>query len=203
MIISHKHKFIFIKTRKTAGTSIEAYLSPLCGDADIFTPIKPHVSPHLPRNHEGFFNHIPAHKVRDALGQDIWDSYFKFCVERNPWDKMASFYHFINKFRYSGELSLEQFFESKYSCSDVDKYTEPTNHKNIMVDKIIRYEELKGGLHEVFDRLEIPFNGNLGIYAKSEFRDDRRHYTEFFNKEQLNHIQNEFSREIDLHGYQL
>ena len=28
--ISHKHKFIFLKTTKTAGTSVEAYLQPLC-----------------------------------------------------------------------------------------------------------------------------------------------------------------------------
>jgi len=39
MIISHKHKFIFIKTRKTAGTSIEIFLSQFCGKADILTPI--------------------------------------------------------------------------------------------------------------------------------------------------------------------
>lgn len=38
MIISHKHNFIFIKTAKTAGSSIEAYLSPFCGESDIVTP---------------------------------------------------------------------------------------------------------------------------------------------------------------------
>ena len=39
MIISHEHKFIFLKTRKTAGTSIELALSQLCGPDDIITPI--------------------------------------------------------------------------------------------------------------------------------------------------------------------
>ena len=39
MIISHKHKFIFIKLRKTAGTSMEIALSSLCKGEDIITPI--------------------------------------------------------------------------------------------------------------------------------------------------------------------
>jgi hypothetical protein len=30
MIVSHEHKFIFLKTKKTAGTSIELALSALC-----------------------------------------------------------------------------------------------------------------------------------------------------------------------------
>ena len=41
MIISHKHKFIFVKTRKTAGTSLEIGLSEHCGAQDVITPISP------------------------------------------------------------------------------------------------------------------------------------------------------------------
>lgn len=41
MICSHERGFIFIKTRKTASTSIEIGLSELCGPDDIVTPVSP------------------------------------------------------------------------------------------------------------------------------------------------------------------
>lgn len=41
MIASFKHNFIFIKTQKTAGTTIEIALTPHCGPDDIITPIAP------------------------------------------------------------------------------------------------------------------------------------------------------------------
>ena len=37
MIVSHKHKFIFFKTRKTAGSSIQVALANHCGPDDIIT----------------------------------------------------------------------------------------------------------------------------------------------------------------------
>ena len=41
MIVSHRHKFVFMKTRKTAGTSIEIALSEHCGPSDIVSPNDP------------------------------------------------------------------------------------------------------------------------------------------------------------------
>ena len=41
MIASHQHRFIFLKTRKTAGTSVEIALSKVCGPDDVITEISP------------------------------------------------------------------------------------------------------------------------------------------------------------------
>ena len=41
MILSEKHKFIFVKGKKVAGTSVEVLLSEVCGPDDIITPITP------------------------------------------------------------------------------------------------------------------------------------------------------------------
>ena len=39
MLISHKYKFIFIKTMKTAGSSVEIELGKIMGDDDVVTPL--------------------------------------------------------------------------------------------------------------------------------------------------------------------
>ena len=39
MILSYKYKFIFIKGRKVAGTSVEYLLAQFCGNNDIITKL--------------------------------------------------------------------------------------------------------------------------------------------------------------------
>ena len=39
MIASFLHNFIFIKTKKTAGTTVEMVLAPACGPDDVITPL--------------------------------------------------------------------------------------------------------------------------------------------------------------------
>jgi hypothetical protein len=41
MIASYLHNFIFIKTKKTAGTAVEIVLGDICGPEDIVTPLGP------------------------------------------------------------------------------------------------------------------------------------------------------------------
>ena len=200
MIISHEHKFIFIKTRKTAGTSIEVYLSRHCGPSDVVTPIIPHVEPHVARNAVGYFNHMPAFKVRDRIGRSCWDSYFKFCVERNPWDKTLSHFY-MKRARENPRLTFDEYLAEKKFVLDVPAYTEPGNPSQIIVDEVIYYESLAEDIGRTFKRLGIPFNGSLGVNAKSEYRTDRRHYHDVYTPEQARIVGTAFKQELSLHDY--
>lgn len=106
VLVSHKHKFIYLKTRKTAGTSVEVFFEPFCRpskeqkiETDTIISEIGIVGKRGPSSieKEGWTGHIPAYLVQEKLGQSIWDSYFKFCVIRNPWDRMVSAYWFKNR----------------------------------------------------------------------------------------------------------
>ena len=230
MIISHKHRFIFIKTSKTAGTSIEVFLSPHCGEDDVVTPIIPHVEPHVARNHSGlwnplpelisnrfkfarhtwrdlrhrrkFVNHLPARNVRGRVPKDVWNGYFKFCVERNPWDKTLSHYHMVSRriadSRGDG-ITFDEYLERGDFCTNIEKYTDRDGR--LLVDRVLKYEHLNDELDEVFQQLGIPFDGSLGVKAKSEFRKDRRPYQEVISDSQRSIIDRAFADEIRMHGY--
>jgi len=228
MIISHRYKFIFIKTRKTAGTSIEAFLSQACGPEDIVTPIHPPLPTHQPRNHRGlfnpfaefsvehgllewartakhlllaqrFYNHMPAKLVQLRLPPDIFDGYFKFCVERNPWDKTLSYYY-MARHRAGGELSLDAYLRQRRFPVDHPLYTDAQGR--LLVNHVVRYETLMHDLGEIFDRLGVAFSGSLGVKAKGDYRRDRRPYQEVFTAEQRDMIARAYAREIALFGYQ-
>ena len=123
MIISHRHKFIYLKPRKVAGTSVEVALAQHCGDDDIVTPIGA-FNPkwdedqyaHPGKKWRGYSRHLPLIRVRRRLGRKQWDAYFKFAVTRNPWDLVVSQYHWAirrddgNPYTGSVGRSLKRFW---------------------------------------------------------------------------------------------
>ena len=106
VLISHIYKFIYIKTEKTASSSVESFFGQFCIDPNNinnykFTDkINQQISDFgiIGRRLNGpktdlFVSHMNANKIKNKLGNNIFNNYFKFCVVRNPWDLMVSSYY--------------------------------------------------------------------------------------------------------------
>jgi hypothetical protein len=226
MIISHEHKFIFLKTRKTAGTSLEVFLSGVVGDRDVVTEVFPDEAGHRARNFRGisnpfqsaarqepvlrrlrhaitfrrFYNHMPGELIRARVTRETWNSYFKFCVERNPWDKTVSMYSMY--LQQSGtQIPFEEFVDS-FTRLPINYRLYSDREGDILVDRILRYESLDQELAEVFDKLGVPFAGQLEQRAKGDYRLVDSRYQDIYSARSRDRVAEIYKQEIDLHGYE-
>jgi len=205
VIVSHRYRFVFIKTYKTAGTSLELTLGSLCGADDVITPLDNHplddqvdLTDHHPRNYgEWSYNHMSARAVKARIGPAIWANYFTFAVERNPWDKALSFHAMVTQRR--GPLSFDRFLHTDgLHGENAPLYTD--NKGAVMVARVLRYEKLDQELAEVFAHLNVPWTG-LKIRARSGNRADKRPYHAVYSTAQRQRVATLFQKEIDLWGY--
>ncbi len=232
MIISHRHRFIFIKTGKTAGTSLEVALSKICGPNDVCTPLgkrltgqssRPGEEELVPRNWQGvfwpamgfsvpwertqrelkdafrgrkFFNHMSAEQVRDRVGTRIWNSYYKFCFERNPWDKAVSAFNW-ERTRLDVPRDFRRWLEVRKPPSQVGRYS---IDGAIAMDFIGLFERLEDDFQAVLRSVGVTDMPALPR-TKSGFRDDRS-YREYYDDETREIVARRCHQEIALFGYE-
>lgn len=177
MLVSHRYRFIYTKTVKTAGTSVESFLEPFClpegeWQATHFRPstvteagIIGYRGPEPAQIHP-WWNHMPAWQIRQQLGEDLWQSYFKFCVIRNPFEKCISAYeHFGRQFAQCSLmerlrhpfLTREQLGFLRYLQNappmDRDKYQ---IDNEFCLDDVIRFETISDDLQRICRQLQLP-----------------------------------------------
>jgi hypothetical protein len=175
-IISFSHNFIFIKTQKTAGTSLEVHFAQQCTDKDIITPIYPENPTHKPKNYMGqnyeirFYNHMPAIKIRE-LCLNNFDYLYKFAFERHPVDKCLSHFAMLlnSPFHCKAEnpITWEKYLEDGKFPVDTSLYTD--GEGKLIIDKLYRYEEISEALGEIAGKTGLE-NRPLAIREKSGFR---------------------------------
>jgi hypothetical protein len=217
MIISHKHKFIYFKTRKTASSSLEIAISKFCGQEDVITPILEggeeirkslgYPGPQnfrLPPCAEGsdfttLKNHTKAHEIKKLMPK-VFSEYYKFTFERNPFDKAVSRYYW-ELARQNSNIPLDQFFERapEWMLTNWPIYAE---NDGVIVDFVGRYEEMEVGLNIISEKLNLPERISLPKErAKSSSRSDRRSYREVLTESARTRIGIICKREIELFNY--
>ena len=239
MIASHRHAFVFVKTKKTAGTSTEVHLSRYAGELDVISPIRLYDERARrelgftgPQNfgistlelapgdiedaaryrslREGpgvrferlFYPHMPAWEIRERLGAALWEKYFTFAFERNPWDKTVSAFHF-EKNRRGLDITFEEFMHrTEWLPVNYKLYTHPDDAAQILVDRVYKYEDLSGALQDLAGRFGWPAGTGLPVHAKSEFRPPESDYRSLYSAQTRAHVAEIFRAEIELFGYE-
>lgn len=127
MIVSHKHKFIFVKTHKTSTQTFMKFIKPYLGPDDVMAGDPSNdVNENTKLNVDSIFdetgksaleyqekygNHLPWFIIKEITGDNIWNTYTKFTIERDPKDRLVSLFCFLNSilimpglFQPNGEL---------------------------------------------------------------------------------------------------
>jgi hypothetical protein len=226
MICSRRHGFLFLKTTKTAGTSVELGLAGICGPEDVITRLTPQdevlrrqLGVPGPQNdrfplsawragdlwrflREGhkkkFYNHIGAAEARTLLGEAGWGSSFKFAIERNPWDRLLSFFH------WQQSRNAAETLESFVARGAVERMHERgwglyTVGERLAVDRVIRFEALDQELARI--AAELGFAPVVLPRAKSGLRSDRRPYQEVLGADVRDRVARICAPEIEMMDY--
>jgi hypothetical protein len=183
MILSHEHRFIFLKTTKTAGSSLEMALSRYCGPDDIITPIGPsddrkraslgyggprnyqlplseyrlkdHCNRLIGRERRKYNKHMTAGELRAKVDRRAWDEYFKFAVVRNPFDYAVSLYFWSNRDKNPSTTHFRQWLLSRPKKLPRNRQITHIDGR-CAVDFMVRYEQFEQDLGEVVRRSGLP-----------------------------------------------
>ena len=241
-IVCHKWRFIFIKTRKTAGSSVEIALSRVCSAEDFITPLdyrggsdeqlRRESGGHPPVNwrkpwwryrpgkelrHRIKYglrapilgSHATARQLRRHFGEEVWSSYFRFTIERNPWDRAVSRYwwmkHRREKRGRTDFPSISDFLahaarERPHWLTNWDHYT---IDDRIAVDKVMFYESLEQEMRTLEVDFQLP-ERTLALpekRAKGGLRKDARHYSEVLSDDDRRLVARVCHKEIEAFGY--
>lgn len=229
MIISHQHKFIFIKTKKTAGTSIEIALSKICGENDILTEIneedeqtrwryykrkaqnfnipyryynlKDWLRLLIKRNKKKYYNHMPASLVRENVSKEIWNTYYKFCFERHPLDKVYSHYWWRG-----GDEKYENL-EAYFSTADYKVIQGSMLYRDakgeILVDEVYQLENINEAILAISKKLSLEEEEQLHLLdekSKSNKKKQLIPKDKFFTPDRIQKIKELFKDDFKLYA---
>lgn len=221
MVISNKYNFIYLQTKKTGSISLSLALGQI---ADPRTDIIYRFSSHWKlqselgikanawkRKVKGIQYKVDAHAEWKKIFNLVDDpnDYFKFTVERNPWDKVVSMYYYLLN---SGHNKSKQY---QLRTMDFEKYIKRTRfwkiannwrlytnkHDEIMVDYVCRYEKLNEDLKRVEREIGAKFIHLIQKRANVGYR-KVKDYRSMYTNETKNIVGDFFKKEIEHFGYE-
>lgn len=216
MLLSHRYRFIYTKTIKTGGTSVESYFEKYCMKEEewAFSHVRDeYVSESGIIGYRGtkpdnarFFHHMSANSIRKLVGDKTWEQYYKFCVVRNPYDKLLSAFFYLdiknNNFNGSNKQLIDRFRNwvkvKAESIVDRDKYV---INSRVCMDDFIKTETIRSDLERVCNRIGVPYEPDRVPRLKAGFRPPDISHHDYYDDHTDAIVRRYFAFEFELFGY--
>jgi hypothetical protein len=221
MLISHLHRFIYLKTMKTAGTSVEIYFERFCVDPTVGFEERHRRDQEVskwgiigcrqrPIEGQTWYHHLPAAGVRQLVGPEIWTSYYKFCVIRNPYDKVVSAFWFWLTPKAREELQEADFEVVQSRFAKWVRDAQLPNDRSVFlidgnpaVDRFVRFETLDTDLEGVCKDLALAWTPSALRRYKSGLRLRPEHFSRYYSPATSERVSAAYAWEIQYFGYAL
>lgn len=200
LMISLKHRFLYLHIPKTAGNAVQNLLREYSEDKVVcLTPCQDGIERFEVRNDR--FNiqkHSTLGEYRRELGAATLAPLFKFCCVRNPWERAVSFY--FSPHRGVTAWDRHAFLQLLDQMLPVRAFLETPDDAGASpfenVDFVMRYERLDEDFRTVTRRLHLP-DQPLPIRNKSI----REHFSRYYDAELIEAVGQKFADEIAFFGY--
>ena len=194
MQISNEYKFIFFAVPKTATQSSWRTFRPYVDILDN--------------------SHVQPPKVKKEY-PELWDSCFKFCFVRNPWDRMVSHYFYYLATIETWHTVLPRMLGGGSEISFQDYLYEhvlmgePTGPKECnhckeqtawsdYVDYVARYENYKEEVYNIFNLIGIKEEPKFHLENKTEHKS----YSEYYDDKSIMIVYEKFKEDIEMYNYE-
>lgn len=215
MIVSHKYKFIFLRTEKTASTSLSEALYPHLDPKDEIANLKrPAWSKYSAIHHGalkrtapklfGLHPHATAAQVRSVIRPKIFDSYYTFAVDRDPWERQISLYTHRAWKQDKGPENFDRDMRSfRYRNTEhcrLNNWAVYAIGDEVVVDRVYDYAQLDEAVADLCTR--FGFTDGLEMPRRRQYVAGRPHYSSYYTDYTRDLVRRWHQREIDALGYE-
>lgn len=206
MIISHQHRFVFAAIPKTGTHSVRQALREHMRDTDL-EQVGLFVNKRFPYEELARIRHghISLQQVRPFLGEEAFDTYFKFAFVRNPFDRFVSYCAFMTRETGAFDKDPQQVMRKMlFELRPMHHILFQPQHGfvtdedgRLLSDYIGRVENMQASYDEVCNRIGIP-SAALGQANSSK----RGEYRDYYDKVLIDGVANLYARDLELFGYE-
>lgn len=194
---------VWIRTPKCASSSIRVALESADGLVDWNRDQDIEIE-NEPMDHKMICVGADNWKRFSAQHREVWDRSFKWAVVRNPYDRVVSAWKYLEGLR---EKPLVEILRNPPiedgSPSEYYHLWKPFSEMlvfedQMIVDRLVKYEDLDIGLRSVFSFVGMPYHG---IPRTNVSHAKRKHYSAYLDEECKELIRERFSKDICAFGF--